>query len=320
MKNIPYARVSHTVIEDVGKVTPGENVLILTDTEVSQTIPTSLAEAVHAARGIPSILVMAPPEYPGCPLPAPVEFAVQGAQVVIMATSKSVAHAEIFGQEMKKRRLISMPGIMEGSFLDGGGTADLKELKEITERVSRALEGKQSFKIKSDKGTEATVFSRGKAFSFHAQPPYPAGFAMFPDGESVVALKEKTLEGRIVMDVFQTGVGPLREPIVFEMKKGKAVRITGGIEAQLLSEVLEKYGDDNSYYFGEFALGTNPKARFIGSAGEDKKRIGTIHMSLGDDIGIGGELKSRLHLDAVMGRPTLVADGQVLIEDGRLLI
>jgi aminopeptidase len=320
MKNIPYARVSHTVIEDVGKVTPGENVLILTDTEVSQAIPTSLAEAVHAARGIPSILVMAPPEYPGCPLPAPVELAVQGAQVVIMATSKSVAHAEIFGREMKKRRLISMPGIKEGSFLDGGGTADLKELREITERVSRALEGKQSFEIKSDKGTEAAVFSRGKAFSFYAQPPYPAGFAMFPDGESVVALKEKTLEGRIVMDVFQTGVGPLREPIVFEMKKGKAVRITGGIEAQLLREVLEKYGDDNSYYFGEFALGTNPKARFIGSAGEDKKRIGTIHMSLGDDIGIGGELKSKLHLDAVMGRPTLVADGQVLIEDGRLLI
>jgi len=320
MKNIPYARVSHTVIEDVGQVKPAENVLILTDTEVSQTIPTSLAEAVHAARGIPSILVMAPPEYPGCPLPAPVEFAVQGAQVVIMATSKSVAHAEIFGREMKKRRLISMPGIMERSFLDGGGTADLKELKEITERVSRALEGKRRFAIKSDKGTDAAVFSRGKAFSFYAQPPSPVGFAMFPDGESVVALEEKTLEGRIVMDVFQTGVGPLREPIAFEMKNGKAVRITGGIEAQLLGEVLEKYGDDNSYYFGEFALGTNPKARFIGSAGEDKKRIGTIHMSLGDDIGIGGELKSKLHLDAVMGRPTLVADGQILIEDGRLLV
>jgi leucyl aminopeptidase (aminopeptidase T) len=249
-----------------------------------------------------------------------VEFAVQGAQVVIMATSKSVAHAEIFGREMKKRRLISMPGIMEGSFLDGGGTADLKELKEITERVSRTLEGKRRFAIKSDKGTDAVVFSRGKAFSFYAQPPSPAGFAMFPDGESVVALEEKTLEGRVVMDVFQTGVGPLREPIVFEMKNGKAVRITGGIEAQLLGEVLEKYGDDNSYYFGEFALGTNPKARFIGSAGEDKKRIGTIHMSLGDDIGIGGELKSKLHLDAVMGRPTLVADGQILIEDGRLVI
>lgn len=320
MKMNPFARVSHTVIDDVGRVKPGENVLILTDTEVSRTIPTSLAEAVHAAKGIPSILVMAPPEYPGCPLPGPVEFAVQGAEVVIMATSKSVAHAEIFAREMKRRRLISMPGIMEGSFLDGGGTADLKVLKEITERVSRALEGKRRLEIKSDKGTDATVFSRGKAFSYYAQPPSPVGFAMFPDGESVVALQEKTLEGRIVMDVFQTGVGPLREPIVFEMKKGKAVRITGGIEAQRLRELLEKYGDDQSYFFGEFALGTNPKARFIGSAGEDKKRIGTIHMSLGDDIGIGGELKSKLHLDAVMGRPTLVVDGQVLIKDGQLLV
>jgi leucyl aminopeptidase (aminopeptidase T) len=43
-------------------------------------------------------------------------------------------------------------------------------------------------------------------------------------------------------------------------------------------------------------------------------------MSLGDDIDIGGELKSKLHLDGVMGRPTLVADGQTLIEDGQLRI
>jgi leucyl aminopeptidase (aminopeptidase T) len=263
---------------------------------------------------------MVPSEYPGAPLPAPVEQAVRGAEVVLMATSKSVAHAEIFSIEKDHRRLISLPGIMESSFIDGGGTADLKELKAITKRVAAALEGKREFVLKSDKGTDARFLSRGKSYACYAQAPIPTGFAMFPDGEAAVAMDEKTLEGKVVLDVFQTGVGPLREPIVFELKKGRVVRFGGGIEAQQLQELVEKYGDENSYYFGEFALGTNPKALFLGSAGEDKKRIGTIHMSLGDDEGIGGSLKSKLHLDGVMGRPTLIADGKTFIEDGRLLI
>ena len=320
MKTSLLAPVSRKIIEEIALVKAGENVLILTDPQVSEGIPASLAEAVYNAGGIPSILVMPTPEYPGAPLPSPVEQAVRGAEVVLMATSKSVAHAEVFVREKNHRRLVSMPNIMEESFIDGAGTMDLRELKVITERVSRVLAGRRHFVLKSDKGTEASFQSRGKAFSCYSHPPQPTGFTMFPDGESIIALQEKTLEGRIVMDIYQTGVGPLREPIGFEMQKGRVVRIEGGMEAKLLRELLEKYGDENSYFFGEFALGTNPKGRFIGSAGEDKKRMGTIHMSLGDDTDIGGELKSKLHLDAVMGRPTLIADGKTLIEDGRLLI
>lgn len=308
------------LIEEVAVVSPGENVLVLTDPHVSGSITEAIAAATLMAKGIPSILVMVPSAYPGAPLPRPIEQAVQGAEVVLMATSKSVAHAEIFSTEKNHRRLISMPGIMEGSFIRGGGTVDLKELKAITERVAVALEGKREFVLKSDKGTDAKFLSRGKSFACYAQAPIPTGFAMFPDGEAIVAMDEKTLEGRIVLDVFQTGVGPLREPIVFEIQNGKVVRFSGGIEAQQLQELVEMYGDENSYYFGEFALGTNPKALFLGSAGEDKKRIGTIHMSLGDDEGIGGALKSKLHLDGVMGRPTLIVDGKRYIEDGRLLI
>jgi leucyl aminopeptidase (aminopeptidase T) len=261
-----------------------------------------------------------PPEYPGAPLPATVEQAVKGAEVVLMATSKSVAHSEVFSREKRFRRLISMPGIMEGTFTEGAGKMDLKELREITERVSRALEGRRKFTLTSPQGTDASFECRGKAFSCYSRPPKPTGFSMFPDGEAIVALYEKTLEGRIVMDIYQTGVGPLRQPIIFEMEKGKVTRIQGGIEAHQLRDLLEKYGDENSYFFGEFALGTNPKALFIGSAGEDKKRIGTVHMSLGDDIGIGGELKSKLHLDGVIGTPTLIADGKPIIKEGKLLV
>ncbi|HSR10192.1 MAG TPA: hypothetical protein VLS90_02020, partial [Thermodesulfobacteriota bacterium] len=109
---LPAAR---KLVEEVAVLSPGENILILTDPQVSPDIPESIAAASLMAKGIPSILVMVPSEYPGAPLPAPVEHAIKGAQVVVMATSKSVAHAEIFSLEKNHRRLISMPGIVPGS-------------------------------------------------------------------------------------------------------------------------------------------------------------------------------------------------------------
>ena len=73
MKMVHFADVSRRIVEEVARARPGENVLVLTDTEVSERISASLASAAHAAGAIPSILVMMPCEYPGAPLPYPVE-------------------------------------------------------------------------------------------------------------------------------------------------------------------------------------------------------------------------------------------------------
>jgi hypothetical protein len=120
LKTSLLASISLKVIREVAAVKPGENILILTDPLVSERIPASLAEAAHLFGGIPSLLVIPPSLYPGAPLPLPAEQAVKGAEVVIMATSKSVAHAEVFSREKNHRRLISMPGILEESFIEGG--------------------------------------------------------------------------------------------------------------------------------------------------------------------------------------------------------
>ena len=107
------------LIEEVAVVSPKENVLILTDPQVSQRISDAIATAALMAKAVPSILVMVPSEYPGAPLSAPAEQAIKGAEVVLLATSKSIAHAEIFSIEKNHRRLISLPGIVEAPLSRG---------------------------------------------------------------------------------------------------------------------------------------------------------------------------------------------------------
>ncbi|MBP1717819.1 MAG: hypothetical protein H6Q43_1257 [Deltaproteobacteria bacterium] len=72
------AKTAKTLIEEVAVIKSGENVLILTDPRVSPNISEAIATATLLAKGIPTVLNMVPSEYPGAPLPTPVEQAVRG--------------------------------------------------------------------------------------------------------------------------------------------------------------------------------------------------------------------------------------------------
>jgi leucyl aminopeptidase (aminopeptidase T) len=67
-------------------------------------------------------------------------------------------------------------------------------------------------------------------------------------------------------------------------------------------------------------VGTNPQARKSSNVSEDKKRLGSIHIALGDNMTLGGKIHSSTHLDGVIENPTLYVDNRLLIADGKLQI
>ncbi len=71
MRTTLLAKAAKILIEEVAVVAAGENVLILTDPQVSPRISEAIATATLLARGIPTVLNMVPSEYPGAPLPLP---------------------------------------------------------------------------------------------------------------------------------------------------------------------------------------------------------------------------------------------------------
>ena len=47
---------------------------------------------------------------------------------------------------------------------------------------------------------------------------------------------------------------------------------------------------------------------------------GSVHIGIGTSITLGGTVKAACHYDLIMTGATLVADGQTLIEQGRLCL
>jgi leucyl aminopeptidase (aminopeptidase T) len=86
-------------------------------------------------------------------------------------------------------------------------------------------------------------------------------------------------------------------------------------------------GDSDAMRLGELGIGTNPMARAIDHV-ENKFRLGTAHIALGDNhlIGwraskkYGGEIKSALHIDLVAGNVAVEIDGRPAVRDGKIIL
>ena len=86
-----------------------------------------------------------------------------------------------------------------------------------------------------------------------------------------------------------------------------------GERADELKTILEAAGK-LAYNVAELGFGLNPVARMvarmIGNALEDEKVGGTMHMGLGDSSTIGGDVVAGIHLDAIVTKPEIFADGK----------
>jgi len=114
-------------------------------------------------------------------------------------------------------------------------------------------------------------------------------------------------------------VGMVQDPITIEVKDGYPVTITGGEEARRLKELLQPHGKD-AYNIAEFGIGTNDKAILSGKIIEDEKVLGTIHIAFGDNKSMGGTIRVASHLDGLIKHPTVLFDGLMIMEEGRLLL
>ena len=48
----------------------------------------------------------------------------------------------------------------------------------------------------------------------------------------------------------------------------------------------------------------------------DEKARGTLHFAFGTNTGFGGINEARVHMDALIGRPTVELDGRAVLRDG----
>jgi len=298
-----------------------KEVAILTDTGIEPEIPEALAAAAYQLGLEPTVITMVNRTVHGMEPTKVMAKALLGSDLMLFATSTGMAHTNAVREASKTgAKYIGMPNITIDMLCQGAATADYREVQKITQRVAEILAKGKVVRITSRAGTDITMEISGRKCHQLAGVWKAGSVACFPDGEAALAPVEGTAHGKIVVDSSMHQIGMLKDPIIWMVKEGKVIKIEGKTEAAILEEALRKRGDENSWCIGELAVGTNPHARRSSNVSEDKKRLGSIHIALGDNLILGGKIHSATHLDGVLENPSLYVDDFLVIYEGSLKI
>lgn len=320
MRIIEMAPTARMIMENVVALRKGENVCILTDTERPRRITEILAIMANALGGEVVIVTMTPREMGGVEPPPIVSAAMSVANVIINQTSHSLTHTNAQREAIKAgARVCNIRELDEEMMIKGGVTADYLEVKRLTEKLSGLLTQGVRIRMVTPEGTDLSLsVAKRKGYVLAGFATQPGEFSGLPDGEAAIAPVEGSTEGIIVNPYLIEKVGAIKETLKIRVKGGKVVEILGGTEAQQLKQILDKREPNASNIAAEFALGTNPNCLLVPKSREIKKKLGTCHVALGDNLSLGGQVEASLHLDIIMLQPTVWIDDQTILADGKL--
>ena len=322
MKSVELSSVARRVVEDYLGVATGERFLIVTDTRTGPLLAPTLAGHAFALGADPVIVVMTPRSRSGEEPPAPIAAAMEEADVVLAAASRSCYHTEAKGaaQANGTRGLFNAPSD-DDAWIDGAMTADFVQIREVALRLADVLRAGSEVRVTSPAGTDVTMSIEGR------EPKgwltgicrEPGQVSALPGGEVSLPPIEGTTDGRIVIERVMTDIGTVHEPVVWTVREGRVSDIDGGVEAERLRQHID--GVENATNIGELGIGLNPLARITHDITESKKRLGTAHLAMGDSAGgYGGTVVSDVHLDGIVMTPTIEVDGRVIASDGQVLV
>ncbi|MCS7001450.1 MAG: aminopeptidase [Dehalococcoidia bacterium] len=318
--SIRLAKTATWIVTEAAAIRPDEQVLIAADDRSDFAVVQALVSAVAAVGAEPTVVIMPARSVAGAPATPILQRAVDGAQVVICPTSTVIHFSPHIRRALdaKRIRLISV-SIDAATMQSGAATADPAEVAAVTRALYAVLAPARELRLTSANGTDfrCSVADRLPNLSIGLARE-PGQIGTFPFGETPYAPVEGTAEGVVVLDGPVHMIGHLTTPIRYDVTAGRVTKISGGREADQLRRLIE--GVENADVIAEVSVGTNPAANLEGDIQEAKKRRGTAHVAIGNATGLRGLTYSPLHIDGLVRRPTVYADGAVIVDDGRLAL
>lgn len=301
---------AETAVHQCMNLGPEESCAIVTDDSRER-----IGEALYeVARGITddSVLLRYPPgPQHGAEPPEPVAAAMQGADVVLCPTSKSLSHTRARGAANEAgARIATLPGITEEVFTTGLD-ADYERISEECEHMLKRVADAEEIRVTSPQGTDITFEPGEREWLSDTGIVHGAGeFSNLPAGE--VFVSPETAAGRYVVDGTIHPHGLLNHEITIEVEEGYVTSVDDPEVASELEDAAAEVGRD-AYNLAELGIGTNlAVADLVGSVLLDEKAAGTVHIAIGDDAGIGGDTDAPIHSDGILREPTVYADEEVV--------
>ncbi|MBU2493402.1 MAG: aminopeptidase [Bacteroidetes bacterium] len=313
-------KASEIAIRDCMGAKKNEKILIVTD-EYKREIGYSLYETAKRLGHEALFVEMKARKINGEEPPKFVAELMQKFDVVMCPTTKSLTHTNSRREASKKGvRIASLPGITK-EIMIRGLNADYKKIAALTIKLANMMDKTNDVRITAPNGTDISMSIKGrKAIPSKGLFHKKGESGNLPTGEAFAAPVEGTTNGVFVVDGSMAGIGMTdKTPIKIEVKKGLVVKISGGALANKLTGMILPYGKKGRN-IAELGIGTNDKAKLSGLILEDEKVKGTVHIALGDNKTMGGNVNVPIHLDGVIKKPSVYFDGKIVMKNGKLLV
>ncbi len=320
MYELELIRSAEKLARDVIQVKKEHRVLVVTDSE-KLTVANAFALTCRGLGAETVIAIMPLTGEHGSEPPVTIAAAMRAADIVFAPTTHAITHTRARLEAYAAGAKVAiLRGVTEDMMIKGAMTVDFQELKKRTQAIAQVLTEASEIQVNSDTGTDVTFSVAGRnAFSLDGFFHEDYGFATLPPGEAPTCPVEGTTNGTIVFDYSMDGIGKLNQPLKLDVEKGEVISVSGAVEdVQFLEQIFAR--DATARNIAEFAIGTNPNARLIGNLAEDKKLAGTVHFAIGDNESLGGVVRSSIHLDGLILKPTVLADQRQVVQKGKLAL
>lgn len=305
-------------------VKPGENLLILADTETDPEVAQACFDAGIEAGARASLLTipfMSPTDT--SELDGATIGAIAGADVVIGVCETMFTEKESTETALESSVRIASTNVkgMEDFAIEGIRDVDYPLMIEVGTRIGELWRKTELCRVTSPLGTDISFDIRDRPIDLGTGMATEPGQADFFPGVSVAnAPIEKTIQGTIVVD---GNIPPGRlpsAPVTLQVKDGVIVDFEGGEDADALRAYFAESGDPISTHLCHFTLGLNPRARTSGSVHQDEHVLGAVTFGFGSQApAFGGAVPPcNVHCDVVLTTAKIECDGRVMLEDNRL--
>jgi len=233
--------------------------------------------------------------------------------IVIAVTTYSLTHTNARRKASKRGvKVVTMPGFIE-RMLPSLKPSPRKMLGQ-GKKIENILRKTKTVKVVTDHGTDLLFSVKGRFIDIDAGIfNKPGSFGNMPSGEISTSPVEGTAKGMLIINSMADYA---KNKTVVYIEKGKAVDIND--KKCKLAKIFRKV--KNSTNVAEFGIGLNSKAKIIGNILQDEKVLGTCHIAFGNNKSYRGKVYSKVHLDAILFKPTIWFDKKKIMSKGRLKI
>jgi leucyl aminopeptidase (aminopeptidase T) len=221
-------------------------------------------------------------------------------------------------------RYIRTMGISYLEFLAAfinGTKVDYKRLRETGSNIAMKLSERKLIHLSHSNGTDLKLSIMGRRVGIETgtlEECYSTGHECavdVPAGEVYVAPIETSANGILVVNEHKDhGLKELQ----LEIKDGRITKFKAQKGDATFKKLLEK-AEGGKDIIGEFGVGTNHGLKPVGWSIYDEKAFGTAHIAIGNNVHLGGVNKASIHLDFVLDKPTIRADNDVVMKQGKLV-